>query len=248
MRHRTEPAAVVMLRWVTVCICGFALFVALWMIAGAAVAQGGSYRLLIDGEDCGGINVAVPLEVSRSGDVSLATIDGVQCGLVGPPCGAPDGFRILDQVTVERNNFENITGKTFEAVFGAWPGDGGAYRIRLNRFDVISLPVTVPESAEVVRLTFEGNTDIAASTTVAISACAGGTKVPVSETCGKSFGESGTTFIFGANAVEQRCALAPGDYFLVIGQHDELGEPGCGDDQICTVFFGLDALIGGGGR
>lgn len=214
-----------------------------WSVMAWTERAHADYRLLIDGEDCGGIDVTVPMVVERNGDILLDTIDGVQCGVVGPPCGPPAGFRVLDQVSVELNNFPGPSGSTFAEVFGPYPGDGGFYRIRLNALDVVSLPVTVPDAPEVVRLLFEGNTDIASATTVALSACDGGP--PVSPTCGKVFGESGTTFIFGAAAVEQRCKVPPGDYWLVILQADEAGNPTCGGDQLCTVFFGLDSLIGG---
>lgn len=251
-RPRTyqAPIEIQLLRAVVYTVLVFAAMMILAVACAPVASAQGAPRLYLNDACSAAIDLeAGPSVFEQDGSLSVSVIEPIECEtvIIDPPpdCGPPEGYRVLDEIEVELNNFPGPRGSTFEQLFGDFPGDGGFYRLQLNARDIASLPVTVPAVPEVTRLTFEGNVDVAAQTTVTLSRCAGGAFVPVSDTCSKTFGEAGANLIFGAAAVEQRCRVEPGTYHLVIIQAAEDGEPACGGDERCTVFFGLDVLVGG---
>lgn len=212
------------------------------LICGALVfaATGGNrafgQELVVNGESCGAIDGLVTF--SQDGSIFVDTFDGCT-GVEPDPCAPPEGFRVLSSIELERNNVINYRCDDYASCFDGWPGaSGNAYRLRLNRMDIASLPVSVTEGTA-ARFLFEGNVDISDSVTVTLAGCEGGAYFPAGESCSRSFGQSGGVFSFGSDPGRALCVVDPGDYHLVIVQADAVGEPGCGGDQLCTVFFGV---------
>lgn len=232
------------------CNNGFTRFIAnflgvIVLIALALVASRVHSQQLVINGDCNVPLVASePVLFGPDGSIFVTTSLAPTCG---PPldCGPPEGFDVLTRARVERNNFEIITGETFDEVFGPHPGRGGAYRMTFNRTQIISLMYEVPPSDQVVRFTFEDNTDGPEAGTVTLSRCEGGLLFPVNPNCTQSFGSSGANFFVGTSALSIRCRVDPGSYFLVFAHTDATGAPACGGDQKCTLFFGTTALLGG---
>lgn len=215
----------------------------LWVASVALAGQAKAQDLRVNNECTAPLDLTVPVVIAQDGSIVVYTQDGVPpCDpIVGPPeCGVPDGYFVDRTVLLERNNVNSYVCDSFASCFGAWPGAGevNAYRIRLNRTSIVSLPVTV-EATGTARLVVEDTPDNADAKTFTLSTCQGGAYSAPKPECSRTYGRPGGVFSFGAEAGQALCVVEPGDYWLTIIQADEAGVPGCGDDQLCTVFFGL---------
>lgn len=216
-------------------LIGVFVVMLLFMLADAAYGQ----NLMVNDECEAPIDQATPVVITQFGDIIVYTEGRVfNCGITDPgdQCGDFQALRTRSPFSIEKNNLINLTCSTFDECFGGYPPDQGAWRVRLNAGDKLSIPVSLAEGD--ARFTFEGNVDIADTTTVTLSSCDGGLYFPAEQDCSRTFGATGTSFSFGTDPQRSLCVVSPGEYWLVIGQVDEEGNETCGGDQLCTVFFG----------